>query len=244
MFSTNANLDDIVNGAVWQYDLLSLDNQAVSLNQKDNKKITALKLSSKRYSTPPANIASMANVWVDNYDTNGWAYLEGNTVIRHQEKLVDTKFLTDVFTYDNESAEKEFEIDIHDPFKGVIPGFIDAEIDFKSDLDPCIYDVEKAEWGSRQVGRRWWATDTMRYEWYEQGAGTYAGNGYNNQERAVNWGNLFPGSVINIFEWTENLVPPALYDGEGYALNETDFVTEVRGNSKNEKPQELSLIHI
>ena len=239
VFSTNANLDDIVNGAVWQYDLLSLDNQAVSLNQKDNKKITALKLSSKRYSTPPANIASMANVWVDNYDTNGWAYLEGNTVIRHQEKLVDTKFLTDVFTYDNESAEKEFEIDIHDPFKGVIPGFIDAEIDFKSDLDPCIYDVEKAEWGSRQVGRRWWATDTMRYEWYEQGAGTYAGNGYNNQERAVNWGNLFPGSVINIFEWTENLVPPALYDGEGYALNETDFVTEVRGNSKNEKPQEF-----
>ena len=57
----------------------------------------------------------MANVWVDNYDDNGWAYLESNTVIRHQEKLVDTAFLTDVFTYDNESAEKEFEIDIHDP---------------------------------------------------------------------------------------------------------------------------------
>ena len=233
--SSNRNLDDVVNGAVWQYDLNSLDGTGVTVG-KDSKNVTALKLSSLRYSTPPANIASMANVWVDNYDTNGWAYLEGNTVVRHQEKLVDTAFLTDVITYDNETAEKEFDIDIYDPFKGILPGFIAKEIDFRSDTDPCIYDIAKAEWGSRQVGRRWLATQNMRYEWYEQGSGTYGGSGYNNQERSINWGNLFPGSVVNVLEWVESLNPPSLYDGQGYTVSD-NYVTETRGNDKNDKPQ-------
>lgn len=237
IYMSNQDLTNVTNGAVWEYDLVSLAGDSVSLTKKDDKKVTALKLNSLRYSTPPSNVASMANVWVDKYDTNGWAYLESNTVIRHQEKLVDTKFLTDVFTYDNESAQKEFDIDIYDPFKGVLPGFISKEIDFTSDLDPCIYDVAKAEWGSKQVGRRWWNTATVRYEWYEQGKGTYAVNGYNNQERSLNWGSMFPGSIVTVLEWTENLVPPSLYEGEGFALE--DFVTENRGNAKTGKPELL-----
>ena len=51
---------------------------------------------------------------------NGWAYLEANSVIRKQEVLVDTKRITDVFTYDEETAHKEYDIDLYDPFKGVI----------------------------------------------------------------------------------------------------------------------------
>ena len=54
------------------------------------------------------------------YDPNGWAYLEANNVIRKQEVLVDTKRITDVFTYDEETAHKEYDIDLYDPFKGVI----------------------------------------------------------------------------------------------------------------------------
>lgn len=230
----NQRLTDRMDGALYQYDLADITGQGVQLIGKDQKNVTPLKLDSLRYSSPPANIATMANVWVDNYDANGWAYLEANTVIRHQEKLIDSKFLTDVFTYDNESAEKEFDIDIYDPFKGIIPGFIDKEIDFKSDTDPCIYDFAKQEWGRKQVGRRWLDTSRMRYEWYEQGAGTYSTLGYNNQERAINWGNLFPGSVINVYEWVESTLPPELYDGEGIAA--PVFLSEIRGKDSDGKP--------
>ena len=232
--SNNDNLKNRMDGALYQYDLADLRGNGATLIGKDQKNVTALKLDSLRYSTPPANISSMANVWVDQYDTNGWAYLESNTVIRHQEKMVDTKFLTDVFTYDNESAEKEFDIDIYDPFKGVLPGFIDKELDFKSDNDPCIYDVLKQEWGSKQVGRRWLNTNNLRYEWYEQGVGTYGENGYNNQERSINWGNLFPGSIVSVLEWTENLVPPELYEGLGTPV--LQFLTETRGKDQDNKP--------
>ena len=231
----NNRLKNRMDGALYEYDLFTIRGESTNLLGKDQKNITPLKLNSLRYSTPPANIASMANVWVDNYDTNGWAYLEANTVVRHQEKLIDSKFLTDVITYDEETAEKEFDIDIYDPFKGILPGFIDKEIDFKGDLDPCIYDVSKQEWGMKQVGRRWLDTSRLRYEWYEQGAGTYSDSGYNNQERAINWGNLFPGSVVNIFEWTENIVPPTLYAGEGVAPF-TEFITETRGKDSDDKP--------
>jgi len=235
---SNDNLTNILNGAVWEYDLRSLLNEDVIISGADDKKVTALTLSSLRHSTPPANVATMANVWVDNYDTNGWAYLESNTVVRHQEKLVDTKFLTDVFTYDNESAEKEFDIDIYDPFKGILPGFIQKEIDYTSDLDPVVYEESKAEWGSKQIGRRWWNTNNVRYQWYEQGKGTYATNGYNNQERAVNWGSMMPGSVINIVEWVESLTPPSLYDGEGYTIT-NEYTTENRANPKSGKVETL-----
>ena len=230
----NNNLKNRMDGALYQYDLADLRGDGAQLLGKDQRNVTALKLDSVRYSTPPANIATLANVWVDNYDANGWAYLESNTVVRHQEKLIDSKFLTDVFTYDDETAEKEFDIDIHDPFKGILPGFIDKEIDFKDDSDPCIYDPLKLEWGSKQVGRRWWNTSTMRYQWYEQGAGTYSTNGYNNQERALCWAELFPSSIIQIYEWTENVVPPELYDGEGFA--QPDYITEVRGKDTDGRP--------
>ena len=56
------------------------------------------------------------------------------------------------------------------------------------------------------------------------------------QERALNWGSIFPGSIINVYEWTENLVPPELYDGEGY-IGSTLFITETRGNDTDGKPK-------
>jgi hypothetical protein len=77
--SNNNKLTNRMDGALYQYDLSDLRGGTATLIGKDQKNVTALKLNSLRYSTPPANIASMANVWVDNYDTNGWAYLESNT---------------------------------------------------------------------------------------------------------------------------------------------------------------------
>ena len=142
------------------------------------------------------DLANISNVWIDSFvstytDSDGksvaqgeWAYLENGKIVRKQEKLVDTRFIKDVFTYDEDSAEKEFDIDLYDPFKGILPGFIDKEIDFKSERDPVVYDVTKGDWGRKNVGLRWLDTSLLRYQWYEQGAGVYSKGGFNNYERS------------------------------------------------------------
>ena len=119
---------------MYQYTLLDLqgNNTPTPIDPEERLIVDGLVLKSLRYPTPPTGYESMANVWIDQYDSNGWAYLESNNVIRKQEVLVDTKRITDVFTYDEETAHKEYDIDLYDPFKGVIPGFIGKDINHRS----------------------------------------------------------------------------------------------------------------
>ena len=208
--------DYIMQNGLYKYELRRLDgNSPIQMTAQNVNAIhvDALALESVRHATETGlDMANISNVWIDNYAGTGkWAYLESNTIIRQQEDLVNTRFIRDVFTYDNETAEKEFDIDLYDPFKGILPGFIDKEIDLKTLRDPIVYDGRKTRYGRKQVGLRWWDTTNVRYEWYEQGSGNYGANGFNNYERTINWGNMFPGSQINIYEWVESLTPPSSY---------------------------------
>ena len=134
-----------------------------------------------------------------------------------------------MFTYDEETAHKEFDIDLYDPFKGVIPGFIGKDINHRSQVDPCVYDPAKTTWGREQVGKTWWWTLNSIYQWYEQGSGAYGVSryvdggiekiGYNNTERAIGWGEMFPNATIEIFEWVESTEPPSQYSGVGAPKN-------------------------
>ncbi len=226
------------NAGMYQYTLLDLaGNNTPRTNDTEKRlNVDGLVLKSLRYPTPPTGYESMANVWIDQYDTNGWAYLEANTVIRKQEKLVDTKRITDIITYDEETAHKEYDIDLYDPFKGVIPGFIGKDINHRSVVDPCVYDPTKTTWGRNQVGKTWWMTLNSIYQWYEQGSGAYGISryvdggiekiGYNNTERAIGWGELFPNAKIEIFEWIESLDPPSQYSGVGAPKNSIEFIQE------------------
>ena len=221
--------DYIVQNGLYKYELRRLDGNTPIQMTSESKAIhvDALALESVRHATETGlDMANIANVWIDNYAGTGkWAYLESNTIVRQQENLVNTRFIRDVFTYDNESAEKEFDIDLYDPFKGILPGFIDKEIDLKTLRDPIVYDGRKSKYGRKQVGLRWWDTTNVRYEWYEQGAGTYGSTGFNNYERSINWGNMFPGSQINIYEWVESLTPPSSYT-KGTPHPNGKFITE------------------
>ena len=74
------------------------------------------------------------------------------------------------------------------------------------------------------------------YQWYEQGSGAYGISryvdggiekvGYNNTERAIGWGELFPNAKIEIFEWVESTNPPSTYDGVGAPKNNIEFIQE------------------
>ena len=87
---------------MYQYTLLDLqgNNTPTPIDPEERLIVDGLVLKSLRYPTPPTGYENMANVWIDQYDSNGWAYLESNNVVRKQEVLVDTKRITELVTDD------------------------------------------------------------------------------------------------------------------------------------------------
>ena len=91
-------------------------------------------------------------------------------------------------------------LDVIDPLKGRIAGLAEEELTYKSYFDPAVYSIgtdshvvdADTNWLDRQVGQLWWDLSTVKYVWYEQGDLSFRKN---------QWGNLFPGSSIDVYEW-------------------------------------------
>ena len=102
-----------------------------------------------------------------------------------------------------------------DPAKGKILGQAEQEISFKTEYDPAIYnrgfnpdaDINvNVYWGQLQVGKVWWDLSKIRYLDYEQDTLTY---------RSLYWGQVFPGSSIDVYEWVSSDVLPSQYASAG-----------------------------
>ena len=118
--------------------------------------------------------------------------------------LMDTGKLGQVFDFDNGSKQIREYYDQYDPVKGRILGVADREINVKSPWDPAIYNTgdqanTKTPWAEDHVGEVWWDLSTVKWLWYEQDTQEYKVN---------NWGRTFPGSSIDIYEWTESSLTP------------------------------------
>ena len=228
------NADVVYVGDLYQYELRNLDGSIVN-SSNDAKTAKVLYLESQRYKDETAitsndgvnlanTVSSFANVWIDNYQNNGWAYLENGNIVpgRQQESLVDAKYINNTIIYDSTTGNKDFDYDMWDPFKGVLPAFVDAEITYTGKEDPVVYNNRRAMFGKKNVGQTWWDTSTVRYNWYEQGT---------NRERWLNWGSTFPGSSITLYEWVESKVTPLEYAASGATgtpKNGSEFIVERR----------------
>ena len=225
----NANV--VYVGDLFQYELRNLDGSSVDADRAA-RDCRVLYLESQRYNKEsdialananfvtaniPATKEAFDQVWIDDDGTGKWAYYEGGLEKRSQVPLVDPTFIRNTIVYDSETGEKDYDYDMWDPFKGVFPAFVDAEIKYFSENDPVVYTSRRAVFGPDQVGQVWWNTSGIRYYWYEQGS---------NKERWLNWGKSFPGSSIALFEWVESKVPPAEYQGTGVPKNISEFITE------------------
>ena len=99
------------------------------------------------------------------------------------------------------------QLETYDPAKGILFGFIQEEIDYIFTADVAGYNYNTIDgsipntqaWGSAQVGKRWWNLNTAIYLDYEQGSTDYRQN---------NWGKLFDGASIDVYEWTRSTVLP------------------------------------
>lgn len=127
---------------------------------------------------------------------------------RSELPKVDITSVNRTFLYNKSTNNILATIDVIDPAKGKILTSVDKDIDYKVQYDPAVYNAgtvdtrEDYHWGPEQVGRIWWNLDTVRYIDYEQDALIY---------RLNHWGDTFPGSSIDVYEWVESTVLPSQF---------------------------------
>ena len=142
-------------------------------------------------------------------DSPAWA------VVETEQPTVDIRLLNSVFFYDRiTSARTEF-LDFINPLQGKILGAARANIDYIGAVDPASYNAGPANlkgttWFADHVGEIWWDISTVRFIDPNQDSITYASR---------RWAQLFPGSVVDVYQWVQSNQSPANYTGEGTPLN-------------------------
>jgi hypothetical protein len=128
--------------------------------------------------------------------------------VRQQSDTVNINEVNRVVLIDSLKEQITDYLDIFDPLKGKIPGIAEQELKFKSAFDPAIYTIglansvvdTEASWIDEHVGELWWDLSTAKYVWYEQGDELFRKN---------NWGQLFPGASIDVYEWVKSDLLPS-----------------------------------
>ena len=129
-------------------------------------------------------------------------------MVREEPELVDLDYIKTIRTID---VDKEIVVDyleLIDPLKGKISGLADQELSFKSLFDPAVYSIgingvvanTNNNWLDDHVGELWWDLSSVKYVWYEQG---------DLQFRRNNWNAMFPGSMIDVYEWVRTTYLPS-----------------------------------
>lgn len=140
---------------------------------------------------------------------------QGWLEVSHYQPKVDVDTVSRAYLYDTYKNTKLETLQLLDPAKGRIVGQAEQEITYKTVIDPAIYNTGSRStvnisgsnhWDSLQQYQVWWNLDQVRYIDYEQGSLPY---------RSANWGKVFPGSVINICEWTQSAFLPSQYVSNG-----------------------------
>ena len=148
---------------------------------------------------------SYGSVFIFNYNTTSWKRL------REATPLVSIDKFKKSFYYNTATNKLIGNLDLYDPAKGRIPSIADQEIKYQTYYDPAVYQYNGDDalatnidqvWTDNHVGEVWWDLSTIKYTWYEQGDATY---------RNLQWGQLFPGSVVNVYEWVESKYLPSKY---------------------------------
>lgn len=141
----------------------------------------------------------------------------GFTRVKTQTPVVDIESVNNIYLYSNKDKRILTRLDLYDPAKGRVLGTALQDIDFTVSIDPAQYRVINSSllgktadddhyWGAEHVGEYWWDIDRCRFIDYEQTDLLY---------RVTNWGRLFPGSSIEVYEWIESNTLPSLYVANG-----------------------------
>lgn len=158
------------------------------------------------------NVAGKFTVYEITVTGGGVSASVSATQYATEQALTDTGLIRAITVYDRKTNRELVDLDIYDPFKGFIPTPASVNIDIRSSNDPAAYSVstnteidvaDMAAWTDDQVGTVWWDLSTSKFMNYEQGSLEY---------RYTNWGRLFPGASIDVYQWISSSVDPVAYN--------------------------------
>ena len=142
------------------------------------------------------------------------------TVLTVEQPVVDVRLLNAVYAYDRITSATATYFDFFDPLQGKILGAARQNLDYIGAVDPANYNVGPTNilgttWGANRVGETWWDTSTVRFIDPNQDDIVYASR---------RWGQLFPGSTVDVYQWIVSAAPPATYTGEGIPRDTLSYV--------------------
>ena len=169
------------------------------------------------------------------WDVTGPIYLNA---YRISDSLINTSLFKSATVFASETSSTLVQLPVYDPFKNILPGPARQNITYMSMQDPARYNVtaderlfsENITFAERQVGQLWWDLSATRYVYYEQPVATNETDAENLIYRRDHWGQIFPGSTVDIYEWVQSDVPPAEYTGSGIPRDTTTYVEVVTSN--------------
>jgi hypothetical protein len=154
----------------------------------------------------------------------------GWQLYREQDALVEISTLQKVTLLDAFNEEVIEYLDVVDPLKGKLVGLASQDLKYRSPFDPAVYSIGSTKtvndvntnWLDDHIGELWWDLSSVKYVWYEQGDLQYRKN---------NWGKVFPGSSIDVYEWVGSELLPS----EWSALADTPdgLVNGISGQPKD-----------
>ena len=150
-------------------------------------------------------------------------------VIHLQTPVVKIDQINSVFMYDRLTNNVQTYFDYINPLQGKILGVARRNIDYIGAVDPAEYNQGPIHnngnsWAQEHVGEIWWDTDTVRFIDPNQDSITYASR---------RWGQVFPGSRIDIYQWVRSSVLPVSYTGPGIPLSTVSYTITSKLNQYN-----------
>ena len=140
-------------------------------------------------------------------------------ILYTQQPAVDVNLLNSVYSYNRLLNSTQTYFDYIDPLQGKVLGVARRNIDYIGAVDPASYNTGTihnigTSWGASRLGEIWWDTNTVRFIDANQDNLVYASR---------RWGQVFPGSVIDIYQWIASNVAPANYTGTGTPFSTTSY---------------------
>jgi len=196
-----------------------LSNYGAALDFRNN----LLMISAPNYQS--GTTAGKVVMYRNNVGTSDW------TKYRYPDSVVDISKVQKVQLFDNSTDKTLLSLDYIDPLQGKFLGAVAENLDFVTSIDPAgynsaNYNTGKLVWNKNQVGKIWFNTSTARFLDYHQNDVVY---------NSKYWGQVFPGSSVDVYTWVESLTPPnqykdttgTPYDVTKYAVT---FVTDANHN--------------
>ena len=148
--------------------------------------------------------------------------------IHVQTPVADIALFNSVFMFNRLDSSQTHFFDFINPLQGKILGAARQNIDYIGSDDPAKYNAGPINdngnfWAEEHIGQIWWDITSVRFIDPNQNNITYASR---------RWGQVFPGSKIEVYQWAQSSVPPAQYTGPGVVLNTTSYTVQTALNQQ------------